>query len=156
MTPAETINLGLSLLGEDLGVSLALDEANCCGLDLDDGVQCTVELGVTDDSLFIYGPLVPVTAGGAEPLLRRALALNLYGLKTGGAGIAFDSDAGTLVLCHRLPAALLEPGQVADLIGDFLLRLQALRAELAAEPQPSADTGDRDDPLAGLRPGQFA
>lgn len=84
-------------------------------------------------------------------MFRRALTLNLYGLQTGGGAVAYDPDADALLLCHRFPAELLGPEQVSNLIGDFVLRLDALRARLR-DQHPDAEAMVPH----GFAPGQLA
>jgi hypothetical protein len=155
MTPAEIVDQGLALLGRDLGQPMTLDEQGVCCLEFNEGLACTVELDAGDGSLFIHGELLPAPGSGREDLFRRALALNLYCLETGGAAVAYDPGSDALLLCHRLPAELLEPEQISNLVGDFVLRLDALRRRLRADA-PDPDAAAQDPILHGIAPGRLA
>ena len=157
MTPREAVERGLALFGSELGLPLGLDGDNACRLDFNEGLSCTLELGPDDDSLFLYGELIPLPGDGHEKLLREALGLNLYGLETGGGAIALDTEANALMLCLHLPPAMLAPEQTRDLIGDFVLRLDHLREHLRELEEGTGRQPSSQDPYTrGITPNRLA
>lgn len=145
MTALESVDQGLAVLGRALGFPLALGPERVCSLRLDDGLECSVEVPEGSSLLHLYCPLLPVPPGDRLTFLEQVLALNLYGLDTGGASLALDPDTDRIVLCWSQPPEGMLPDDLAALIAGFIERAMALRAQL----QPAARA---DSEAAGLAP----
>ena len=138
------VSEGLALLGGELDIDLDLSEDGVCGLFLEDGLECVIEVGPDDGPLFLYAQLVPVPAQDREALFEEALSLNLFGLETGAASIAYDRDTAALMLCYQCPIAEFAPEQVAGLIVAFIERADQLRSRLqqAGSPRDSDEAAE--------------
>ncbi len=103
MTALESVDQGLAVLGRALGFPLALGPERACALRLDDGLECSLEVPDGSSLLHLHCPLLPVPPVDRLAFLERVLALNLYGLETGGAALALDPDTDRIVLCWSQP-----------------------------------------------------
>jgi hypothetical protein len=140
MDALESVDRGLAVLGRALGLSLALGPERACGLRLDNGLECSLEVPEGSSVLHLYCPLLPVPPDDRLAFLEDVLALNLYGLQTGGASLALDPDADRIVLCWSQPPEGMLPEDLAALISGFVERATALKARL--EPAARAERGD--------------
>jgi hypothetical protein len=146
MTALESVDQGLAVLGRALGFPLALGPERACALRLDDGLECSLEVPDGSSLLHLHCPLLPVPPVDRLAFLERVLALNLYGLETGGAALALDPGTDRIVLCWSQPPEGMLPEDLAALIAGFIERASGLRAQLEPAARSDGETA------AGLAP----
>ena len=146
MTALESVDQGLAVLGRALGFPLALGPERACALRLDDGLECSLEVPDGSSLLHLHCPLLPVPPVDRLAFLERVLALNLYGLETGGAALALDPDTDRIVLCWSQPPEGMLPEDLAALIARVIERASGLRAQLEPAARSDGETA------AGLAP----
>lgn len=132
MAAQDIIKNCLDELGGYTGASLTLDDRGVCSLEFGDNIECTVEVPPGSDLVYLHSEVVRVSAYDRSALYEDALALNLYGLETGGAFLALDRDSDRLVLCFNQPAEALDPERFAELVANFVETVERLRDRLNA------------------------
>ena len=121
-TNQSTVSQWLTQAGKSVGHALALGEDGHCTLSFGDGMQCMVELADDSDIVFMYVPLLRLPDDMAQQvlLLKFALELNLFGLQTGAAAIAYDARTEHILLTFSARLDLLDADLFGSALGDVL------------------------------------
>ena len=140
----------LSEFGASIGMpDLKPDAEHRCNLMFDD-VAVSFELGVDDDSLYIYSLLGPVPATGAEGLYADLLHANHVFEGTAGATLGVDPETRGIVLVRaerleslRLPAFETLVEDFVNVAERWMKRIESGEVESAAEardtPPPAGE-----------------
>jgi hypothetical protein len=121
-TNQSTVSQWLTQAGKSVGHALALGEDGHCTLAFGDGLQCMVELADDSDLVFMYVPLLRLPDDMAQQvlLLKFALELNLFGLQTAAALIAYDARTDHILLTFSARLDLLDADLFGSALGDVL------------------------------------
>src|SRR5262245_42396363 len=93
----------LKQLGQDMGITLALDENRACRLVFDNRIEVDIEAPENaPDTVYFSGAVGIIPASDREAAYRSLLEANLYGRGTGGAVLALDSDYNEIMLQRTL------------------------------------------------------
>src|SRR5690606_5388295 len=84
------IDQELASLGEVMGQPIGLDERGVCALAFEGGIEVVIEVPADSELVYLHAALVPADVERRERLLELALTLNLYGIETQGAALAYD------------------------------------------------------------------
>ena len=139
MTAREKIATLLPELGSLLGTDLVLEEGGVCTLLFGDTLTCILQAPEEDARLSLLSPLIDVPADGRAEILELALSLNLHGLETGGAMVAYDGKHNAVVLCHLEPVEGLDALGLKNVLGNFLGVAQRLKTRLEEIPGTAGD-----------------
>ena len=142
----------LAEFGASIGIpDLAPDDEHRCDLMFDD-VAVSFELGVDDESVYIYALLGSVPQGDAEGVYAELLHANHVFGGTGGATLCVDPRTQGIVLLRAERLESLRPARFETLLEDFvnvaegwMRRLESGEAGAAAardgpdEPPPAGE-----------------
>lgn len=137
-----TVSDWISAAGLHAGVQLTLGVDGHCRMILSDGGECLVEAPSGGELVFFYLPVLPVPADPAiaTPLLKAALAFNMFGLRTRGISLGYDERTANILLslCARIDE--LDEVMFCELLGSFV------EAALAAKAAFKTEVGRMDFP----------
>lgn len=85
------------------GATPSLSEDGHCHLLLDGDEQCIVEVPPGSDSVFLYVAIsrLPENPGDAVQAMKLAMALNTFGIETGGSAFSYDPRSDHIVLDRK-------------------------------------------------------
>lgn len=123
------VNRWLAPLAAAVGVPLQLDADGVVGMELDNGLVCTIELDAQAEILYFHSVLMVVPPAQAGEVFLRAMEANLYGLGTGGATLGWHAQRRHLVASQSLPLAALSEESFLMLLQAFVASITQLRAQ---------------------------
>lgn len=101
------INQWLQPLASVVGQPLALDGRGLLGLELDGGLQCTIEHDADSDTVVFHSELYEIPPGETAPLCIAAMEKNLYGVGSFGITLGLDQRRSMIVGSMTLPVSTL-------------------------------------------------
>jgi len=112
----------LAQAGKVAGHDLSLGEDGHCTLNFGDAMECIVEVADGSELVFIYVPLIhlPEDVSQQAMLLKFVMELNLFGLQTGGAVLAYDERTDFILLTFSARLELLDAEIFGRALGDVL------------------------------------
>jgi hypothetical protein len=117
-----TVSEWLAQAGKVAGHDLALGAEGHCTIGFADGMQCMVEVAQDSELVFMYVPLMrlPEEAEQQALLLKFVLELNLFGLQTAGAVLAYDQRTDHVLLTFSARIDQLDAVMFGRALGDML------------------------------------
>jgi Tir chaperone protein (CesT) family len=138
----------LAAFGKHAGTTLRLADNGVCALTVGGGLVCTVELPQDASLVTFHADVASLRGQVREPILTRALTLNLYTRETAGATLALDAARDAMVLCLTRPMDGLDEVRFSSTLATFIAtarrlaltlgEVDALAAAGSAEPPPSS------------------
>jgi Tir chaperone protein (CesT) family len=132
MEPREQVELWLKELSEQFDAEFSLDADGVCALISDEGNPLYLELVEDSASLSLFTDLFTLPDHADPQFLRALLAVNLLGLRTGGATIGLDVEQNSLILSQWVALAVLD----AEKLSQLLLHMSSVADRIRAEFQP--------------------
>lgn len=131
------ISQWLEKIGEDRGIPLKLGANGHCIVPMSEDFGCVVEVTENQDlsAVFLYCPLaqLPNNADAQLALTSAALAMNLFGLLTGGCHVGLDNRSNHLVLSFSAPIEAINSStfeqiltEMEEISSDLRQRLQGI------------------------------
>ncbi len=117
-----TVSRWLKAASAHTGATPSLSEDGHCHLLLDDDEQCIVEVPPGSDSVFLYIAIsrLPEQPDDAVQAMKLAMALNTFGIETGGSVFSYDPRSDHIVLTLSKRVDLLDELQFCELLGGFI------------------------------------
>jgi hypothetical protein len=139
-TSQSIVSTWLAAAGRLAGHELALGADGHCTIAFGNGLQCMVEVPEGSELVFLYVPLrrLPDDLAAQARLMKSALALNQFGLETGGGVISYDDRTEYLLLTFSARLDMLDETLFGRLLGDLLDVAVRLHARIE-EVEHSAD-----------------
>lgn len=97
----DEVNDWLKQFGKEMGIYLQFDDDCTCALQFNNDVLCVIEVAQENDILLVYSPicyLLDIKQIDAS-IMRKALELNLFHLKTNGGALAFSESVNQILFC---------------------------------------------------------
>jgi hypothetical protein len=112
----------LQAAGRHSGFQLSLDDDGYCGLQLDEGVQCIVEVIEGRDEVLLYMPLarLPDRPEDAQRATQLALIMNSFGLDSGAGTFGYDPRTNHVLLTLAVRVELLDESLFCSILGEFI------------------------------------
>lgn len=134
-----TVSSWLASAGATAGHELALGADGHCTIAFADSLQCMVEVPEDSELVFLYVPLrrLPDDFASQTRLLKSALALNQFGLETGGGVISYDDRTDYLLLTFSARLDMLDEALFGRVLGDLLDVAVRLSARIEEVDQSS-------------------
>ncbi len=124
-----TINEWLRPVGLVDGQPLALDAQGLLGIELDSGLQCTIELDADNEMLSFHSELLTVPANDVPAVCQQAMEKNLYGLGSYGITLGFERVRSVLVASVSYPVATLTNESFIIHLDRFIAGIEALQRD---------------------------
>jgi hypothetical protein len=109
------VNDLLSALGE-----FHLDESRSCIIQHTSGVEFSIEVPQGAEFATFYSLLLELPPENSEPLLKRALGLNLLQSQIRGGAVAFDPHNGWIVFNLSVDVGSLDETGFGNVVGNFV------------------------------------
>ena len=137
----QSVSDAFERLGEELGVEqFSFDDDGYCLLRIDDAIDLAIELDEDTQSVFLTADCGDLPTANREKVLQELLDANFYWAGSGGASFATNSQAGTVCLQAREPAAHLDLDRLRHLLLAMISNAEVWRKrleEIAAEQAPT-------------------
>jgi len=145
----EVVNEHLRTFAAKAGVEdgLALGDDGTCGVALGAGenaVEAGLEVIEEEGLILFHAKLGDLEPGAGADALQRLLALNAYGVETGGGVVGLDEETREVVLTFAWPFDTLDYAQFEGLIERLFSATSYLRERLAEATAAAADEGGRE------------
>lgn len=118
------VSVWLEQIGRERGIPLGLGEDGHCVILCEEDWSCVVEVPASSDvpAVFMYLPLflLPEDQPDQNKIMRAALEMNTFGLRTGGSQIALDSLSGYLILSFSVLVDSIDEKEFTYVLNDFL------------------------------------
>jgi hypothetical protein len=129
---------------------LSLDADGHCSLQLDDGVQCIVEMTEGEDQLLLYMPLtrLPDRPLDAQRVTQLALTMNSFGAESGAGTFGYDPRTNHLLLTLATRVDLLDELLFCSILGEFIESGMHTRARFMSELERQRESPAFEQPQA--------
>ena len=129
------VNDLLSALGE-----FHLDESRSCVIQHTSGVEVSIEVPQGAEFATFYSLLVELPPENSEPLLKRALGLNVLQSQIRGGAVAFDPRNGWIVFNLSVDVESLDETGFGNALGNFVDITSELIPMLSDAAQRAGDS----------------
>jgi Tir chaperone protein (CesT) family len=129
------VNDLLGALGE-----FHLDESRSCIIQHTSGVQVSIEVPQGGEFATFYSLLVELPPENSEPLLKRALGLNVLQSQIRGGAVAFDPRNGWIVFNLSVDVEPLDEIGFSNALGNFVDITSELIPMLSDDAQHAGDS----------------
>lgn len=125
----------LQAAGMHSGFQLSLDADGHCSLQLDEGVQCIVEVNDDGDQVLLYMPLtrLPDRPQDAQRATQLALTMNSFGAESGVGTFGYDPRTNHVLLTISIRIDLLDELLFCSVLGEFIESGMNTRARFMSE-----------------------
>lgn len=141
-----TVSRWLEAASAHTGVTPSLSEDGHCHLLLDGDEQCIVEVPPGSDSVFLYIAIcrLPEQPDSAVQAMKLAMALNTFGIETGGSAFSYDPRSDHIVLTFSRSLDSMDESGFGEVLGRFIDSGLSVKAKFTqAQQHQGATTGAR-------------
>jgi len=146
-------------LVKDLGATLTvpdmeLDERSHCVLLFDENIVLNMEYDAAGERMLLYVYLDELPRENAEPILREALAGNLFWHRTKGATLSLEEGTGGIVLIYPHSLDDLDAAKFETVVENFVQTAENWKKRIAALKEDAGTKGKEPPDSLPVRPGE--